>query len=149
MGRRGAWAASWGLILPLLCAGTAAAQPAVQLWTLDAPRLVFSAGLEAGQAFTLEHQNSIYLAPVRETYRLGPQGGLRQIALESPSAGVFEYYGFDPPAAGRVLLEQSVGPIRLRSMSYEHHRLLLGERIINLKDLVQAGQPLLLKVVTP
>ncbi|MBI5521037.1 MAG: hypothetical protein HY910_00315 [Desulfarculus sp.] len=147
------WArAAGGLALALLilwpCA-PAAAQASLQIWTLEPRRMVFSVAMEPGQVFTLEHQNSIYLALVRETYRVGPNGELRQVMLESPSAGVFEYHGHDPPSGGRAFLERPLGALRLRSASYEHHRLLVGGQAIPLMDLAQPGQPLLLQVVTP
>ncbi|MBI4800399.1 MAG: hypothetical protein HY794_17045 [Desulfarculus sp.] len=145
---RAAGATALALLVLWPCA-PAAAQASLQIWTVEPRRMVFSVAMEAGQIFILEHQNSIYLALVRETYRVGPNGGLRQVMLESPSAGVFEYHGYDPPAGGQAFLERPLGAMRLRSASYEHHRLLVGGQAIHLKDLADPGQPLVLKVVTP
>lgn len=138
-----------GLAVLLLLAPPAMAGAVLRVWSGEPPRLAFSQELQAGQAIQLEHRNSIYDAPVRETYVLGDGGRLIQVELMSPSAGVFEYYGFDPPPAGRVALEREVSVIRLRSTSYEHHRLRLGGRTIQLKDLAQPGQVLRLEVDRP
>lgn len=147
--RRWARLAEAAALAVLLANTQAVALASLQIWTLEPRGLVLSLAVEAGQVIALEHQNSIYQALVRETYRVGPRGELWQVMLESPSAGVFEYHGYDPPPGGRAFLERPLGALRLRSMSYEHHRLLVDGRAIALKDLAQPGQPLVLKVVTP
>lgn len=146
---RAAWAAPLFLALWLAGAPAAAAGARLELWSLEPRRLLWGLEVEAGQVFHLEHQNSIYLAPVRETYRVEPGGRLRQIGLRSPSAGVFEYYGFDAPPGGRLELSLPVGHLRLRSMSYEHHRLLIRDKTVALVRLARPGQALLLKLVAP
>ncbi|MCA1987537.1 MAG: hypothetical protein LDL07_00105 [Desulfarculus sp.] len=121
----------------------------LHLWAGEPARAVLTLKSEPAQTFQLEHRNSIYDAPVRETYRLGPAGRLVQVELESPSAGVFEYYGFDPPQTGKVSLDREVSVIRLRSTSYQDHLLRVGGRTIRLQDLAQPGQVLGLEVTEP
>ena len=104
--------------------------------------------LEAGTQFHLEFVNSIYLAPVRETFVYVPAEGICLVKVESPSAGVFEYYGLEPDGSGIARLHRPVGEIRLRSHDYENHRLTAGEKSIRLKGLVPDGEPLRVSVRT-
>lgn len=138
---------AWLAVLLLLPAPAVAAS--LRIWAGEAARPVLTLALEPGQVFQLEHRNSIYDAPVREAYRLEPEGRLVQVELESPSAGVFEYYGFDPPQAGKVILKREVSVIRLRSTSFQDHLLRVGGRTIRLQDLAQPGQVLGLEVTQP
>ena len=102
--------------------------------------------LEKGVPFHLEFINSIYLAPVRETFVYEPSEGICLVEVESPSAGVFEYYRLIPDRPGTALLHRPVGEFRLRSNDYEHHRLTVGEKSLRLKGLVPDGEPLIVKV---
>ncbi len=140
---------TWLCLALALSWGAPAWAASLGLYGGDATRPALCLELAPGQAFQLEHINSIYDAPVRETYVLGPRGRLIQVELASPSAGVFEYYGFDPPPAGKVALHQEVGVIRLLSMNYQHHLLRLGGRTIRLEGLALPGQVLRLEVDGP
>ena len=102
--------------------------------------------LEKGTPFYLEFINSIYLAPVREIFEYEPSDGICLVKVESPSAGVFEYYGLVPDRPGTAILRRPVGEFRLRSHDYEHHRLVVGEKSLRLKGLVPDGEPLLVRV---
>ena len=102
--------------------------------------------LEAKTQFHLEFINSIYLALVRETFEYVPAEGIYLIEVESPSAGVFEYYGLEPDGSGIAKLHRPVGEIRLRSHDYEHHRVTAGGKSIRLKELVPDGEPLRVSV---
>lgn len=104
--------------------------------------------LERGTLFHLDFVNSIYLAPVRETFVYEPAKGVSIIRVESPSAGVFEYYGLIPDKAGVASVQRTVGDIRIRSHDYENHRLTVGNRSIRFKGLVADGEPLSIKVRT-
>jgi hypothetical protein len=104
--------------------------------------------LEKGVLFHLEFMNSIYLAPVRETFVYEPSEGICLVKVESPSAGVFEYYRLIPDGPGTALLHRPVGEFRLRSHDYEHHRLTVGEKSLRLKGLVPDGEPLVVRVRT-
>lgn len=132
----------------VLCAAPASAAT-LRFWAGDSPRPALCLELRPGQSFQLEHRNSIYDATVCETYLLDQANRLIEVELASPSAGVFEYYGFDPPRAGRVALHQEVTTIHLRSMSYQHHLLRLGGRTIRLEELAQPGQSLRMEVDRP
>jgi|DewCreStandDraft_4_1066084.scaffolds.fasta_scaffold127228_2 hypothetical protein len=140
-------ALAWLAVLLLRPAPAVAAS--LRIWAGEAARPVLTLALESGQVFQLEHRNSIYDAPVRETYRLETSGRLVQVELASPSAGVFEYYGFDPPQTGKVILKREVSVIRLRSTSFQDHLLRVGGRTIRLQDLAQPGQVLGLEVTQP
>lgn len=104
--------------------------------------------LEQGTTFCLEFINSIYLAPVRETFVYKPPDGICLIKVESPSEGVFEYYRLISDGHGTALLYRPVGEFRLRSHDYEHHTLAVGERSIRLKGLVPDGEPVVVRVRT-
>jgi hypothetical protein len=102
--------------------------------------------LQEGETFYLEFVNSVYLAPVRESLVYSGGEGIYAVGVESPSAGVFEYYGIEPDGSGRASLHRKVGEIKLRSMSYENHRLSAGGRILRLKDIAAPGEPLVVEV---
>ena len=102
--------------------------------------------LEPRTPFILEFINSMYGAPVRETLEYEPVHGISLVKVESPSAGVFEYYGLEPDGPGAARLNRPVGEIRLKSHDYEHHRLTVGDKSIRLKGLVPDGEPLLVSV---
>ena len=102
--------------------------------------------VEAGMPFYFDFINSIYLAPVRETLVYTEGEGVSVIRVESPSAGVFEYYGLEPDRTGIALMHRLVGKIRVRSFSYENHRLTVGGKILRIKEIAEGGQPLLIEV---
>jgi hypothetical protein len=114
----------------------------------DPERVLVRLPLEENASFCLEFVNSIYQAPVRETFACQPGGGLYLIRVESPSAGVFEYYGLAPDGSGSAEMRRNLGDIRLLSHDYQHHRLRVGERTVQLKGLVADGQPLTVGVRT-
>jgi len=126
----------------------AAAWPAtyVVLSGGEPERVLACLPLEKGTPFYLEFINSIYLAPVREIFEYEPSDGICLVKVESPSAGVFEYYGLVPDRPGTAILRRPVGEFRLRSHDYEHHRLVVGEKSLRLKGLVPDGEPLLVRV---
>jgi hypothetical protein len=112
-------------------------------------RVLVCLPVEAGATFYLEFVNSIYLAPVRETFVCEPAGNISIIRVDSPSAAVFEYYGLSPDGSGTTMLHRNVGgTIRLRSHDYQNHVFTVGERSIRLKGLVSDGEPLIIRVRT-
>ncbi len=125
-----------------------AGSPALQLVVLsDEPRKVLACmPLEAGAPFDLEFINSIYLAPVKETLVYTEGKGIAIVKVESPSAGVFEYYGLESDHTGVVRLHRSVGEIRIRSHSYENHRLTSGGRTLLFKEIADGGRLLVVEV---
>jgi hypothetical protein len=131
-------------------ASAAAGSSARQLVFLsDEPtRVLACIPLEAGAPFYFDFINSIYLAPVRETLVYTEGEGVSIVRVESPSAGVFEYYGLEPDSSGSVELHRSVGKIKIRSNSYENHRLTAGGKTISLKEIVNDGQPIIVEVRT-
>ena len=102
--------------------------------------------LPAGTPFYLEFVNSIYLAPVRETFVYQAGEGLFVIQVDSPSTAVFEYYGLIPEKPGTARLRRSLGEIRLRSMDYRNHRLTVGDKSLALKGVVADGEMLIIRV---
>jgi hypothetical protein len=114
----------------------------------DPERVIARLPIEEGIPFCLEFVNSIYGAPVRETFVYRPAEGVFLIRVESPSAGVFEYYGLPPDSSGSADMNRKLGDIRLLSHDYQHHRLLVGNRTVHLKGLVADGQPLTMRVRT-
>ncbi|HVN24720.1 MAG TPA: hypothetical protein VMT71_12170 [Syntrophorhabdales bacterium] len=115
---------------------------------LESGELTARLPLEQGSTFYLEFINSIYLAPVRETFMYKPPDGICLIKVESPSAGVFEYYRLISDGQGTALLYRPVGEFILHSHDYEHHTLAVGERSIRLKGLVPDGEPVVVRVRT-
>jgi hypothetical protein len=108
--------------------------------------VLISVHLEPEAPFSLESINSIYLAPVRETFVYRPGKGLFVIKVESPSAGVFEYYGLIPDGSGMAEIWRRLVDIRLLSHDYQNHRLTVGDKTFRFKGLVADGQPLLIGV---
>jgi hypothetical protein len=139
----------WCLVLLACVMLTPLQGPAASLVLLDGKqgRVLTCLPLEPGEPFSLEFINSIYLAPVKETLVYEPAEGIMIVKVESPSAGVFEYYGLEPDGSGQATLRRPVGDIRLRTMDYVHHRLTVGERRLDLKGLVPDGEPLVVKVL--
>jgi hypothetical protein len=111
-------------------------------------RLLARLPIEENVPFCLEFVNSIYLAPVRETFVYRSVEGFFLVRVESPSAGVFEYYGLMPDGSGSVNMRRRLGDLRLLSHDYQHHRLVIGDRTFPLKGLVADGQPLTVRVRT-
>jgi hypothetical protein len=109
-------------------------------------RVVASLPLEAGEVFHLEFINSIYLEPVKETYQYTPPEGIMAILVESPSAGVFEYYGLVPDGSGVSRVNTRAKELRVRSHDYRNHRLSTGTRSLSLKGLVPDGEPLVIRI---
>lgn len=130
----------------LLLAGTARPAAYVTVSGGEPERVLACLPLEPRTAFHLEFINSIYGALVRETFEYEPVHGVSLVKVESPSAGVFEYYGLEPDGSGTAKLHRPAGEIRLRSHDYEHHRLTAGENSIRLKGLVPDGEPLSVSV---
>jgi len=114
----------------------------------DPERVLARLPVEEKVPFCLEFVNSIYLAPVRETFAYQPGEGLFLIRVESPSAGVFEYYGLPPDRSGSAEMKRKLGDLRLLSHDYQHHRLWVGNKTLSLKGLIPDGQPLTIKVRT-
>lgn len=109
-------------------------------------RVLISVHLEPETPFSLESIHSIDLAPVRETFVYESAEGLLIIKVESPSAGVFEYYGLMPGRSGTAEIRRRLGDIRLLSHDYQNHRLTVGNKTFHFKGLVADGQPLLIGV---
>jgi hypothetical protein len=104
--------------------------------------------IEPGMSFSLEFINSIYLAPVRETFIYDPKEGMILISVESPSAGVFEYYRLSPEQPGKASVRRSTREIPVRSYSYENHRLTVGERRLSFNEIASSGELLRIWVRT-
>ena len=101
---------------------------------------------QPGEEFHLLFINSIYLAPVKETMTYTVEEGIVVIRVESPSAGVFEYYGLPGDGSGKAALNRRIGEIRIRSSDYASHRLIAGGKTLDLKGLVADGDPLVVTV---
>ena len=126
--------------------GWAAGPDAWLVLSGDEPERVLAClPLEAGTPFYLEFVNSIYLAPVRETFLYQAGEGLFVIRVDSPSTAVFEYYGLIPEKPGTARLRRSLGEIRLRSMDYRNHRLTVGDKSLALKGVVADGERLIIR----
>ncbi len=126
--------------------GEAAPAPQVVVWAGEPERPVACLPLDGGNRFRLEFINSIYLAPVRETFEYVPAEGVYVVMVESPSAGVFEYYGLVPDKPGVAYLRRPVGEMRIRSHDYRNHRLTVGETTICFKGLVKDGEAFIIRV---
>ncbi len=111
----------------------------------DSGKIIACVPLEPGEPIHLDFINSIYRAPVRETFIYKPGEGLVLVQMESPSAGVFEYYGLELPESGSVRLRRRVGELRVLSSDYQNHIITAGRKSIRLKGLVKAGEIAILK----
>jgi hypothetical protein len=144
----------WGLwigltmaILVVAFGGCAGKQVACLEVSGEEPeRVLTRLSVEPGMPFSLEFINSIYLAPVRETLVYEPSEGISIVMVESPSDGVFEYYGLEPDGTGKALMHRWVGDFKLRSHDYTNHRLTVAGQAIHLEGLVPNGEPILVKV---
>lgn len=102
--------------------------------------------LEADVPFHFDFINSIYLAPVRETFKYTETEGIVLVKVESASAGVFEYYGLPTDGTNAASLNRVIGDIRLRSFNYENHRLTAGGESVRFRDFASDGHPLIIMV---
>jgi len=134
-------------VLLVICPLSARAASLCVIVTGGEPKGVLaSLPIEAGAPFSLRFINSIYLAPVEETYIYDPARGIITVRVESPSAGVFEYYGLEPDGKGVAVVRREAREIRIRSADYASHVLTVGKKALRLKGLVPDGSPLTLKV---
>ncbi len=133
-----------GLMSLMLLAATATAACLV-VSAGDGGGPLVSLPVEGGCIVHLDFVNSIYLAPVRETFLHETGKGLSVIRVESPSAGVFEYYRLesDGPSAE---LYRNVGSIHLKSHDYRDHTITVGTTVLHLKDFAAGGDPLTISV---
>jgi hypothetical protein len=144
----------WGLcasltlaILIVVFGGCAGKQVAcIEIFGAGPETLLARLPVEPGAPFTLEFINSIYLAPVRETLVYEPSKGTLIVMVESPSDGVFEYYGLEPDGTGKARMNRKVGDIKLRSHDYSNHRITVGGQALNLNGLVPNGEPILVRI---
>ncbi len=114
----------------------------------DSGRVLACLPLEAGVPVHFDFVNSIYLAPVRETFVYSETRGIVLVRVESTSAGVFEYYGLPTDGTNVASLDRRIGDdIRIRSLNYENHRLTAGGRVVNFKDFALNGQALNIKIL--
>ncbi len=135
------------IMLMVFCPLSARAAGLCVLVTGGEPERVLAAmPLEAGREFSLKFINSIYLAPVEETYVYDPAEGISTVRVESPSAGVFEYYGLQTDGTGVASVRHKAREIRIRSADYTNHVLTVAGRALRLKGLVPGGSPLTVNV---
>ena len=133
-------------ILSLIWLTGIAAGACLEISADDREKALVRLPVKAGAVVHLDFINSIYLAPVKETFLYEPRKGFFIIGVASPSAGVFEYYRLETDSPGSARLYRHVGSIRLRSHNYENHTLTVGANIIRLKGLVPDGDPLTITV---
>jgi hypothetical protein len=135
------------LALTIILAAGQSAWPATQLVISSVERNVMLAcvPLAEGGYFSLEFINSIYLAPVRETYRYEPPA-IAVVRVDSPSAGVFEYYGLETDGTGTAELHRTAPELILRSHDYTNHLITVGTRQIYLKGLIPDGEAAIVRV---
>lgn len=139
----------WLVLIALtLIPQTAGSTACLVLSGNEPERVLARLPIEENVPFCLEFVNSIYLASVRETFVYQLVEGFFLVKVESPSAGVFEYYGLMPDGSGSVIMRRRLGDLRLLSHDYQHHRLMIGDRTFPLKGLVADGQPLTVRVRT-
>jgi len=91
----------------------------------------------AGKPFYFDFINSIYLAPVRETLVYTEAEGVAVIKVESPSAGVFEYYGLESDRTGIAIIHRLVGKMRSEASVIENHRLTVGRKVLRLREIAE------------
>jgi len=128
------------------CACTCFSGPWLTLQSEEPKKILACLPMEPGEPFHLEFINSIYLAPVRETFVYHPSDGLLIVQVESPSSGVLEYYGLIPEGSQTAHLRRKVGEIRLLSHDYQDHRLRIGSTSLRIQEFVVGGQPLIIRV---
>lgn len=134
------------LVAALVAASHAGAEFTVFVSREDGEGPVLCVSLEERVRFHLDFINSIYLAPVRETFEYEPLTGISLVSVESSSPGVFEYYGLMTDGTGKAELRRVLGKsIRLLSHDYQHHRLAAGDRSIELTGYALNGRPLLIE----
>lgn len=134
------------LVATVLASSQACAGYSLLLSQGDGGEPVLCIPVEEGSRFHLDFINSIYLAPVRETFEYDPPSGISLVSVESPSPGVFEYYGLMTDGTAKADLRRVLGEwVRLLSHDYRHHRIATGDRIFNLKDYAVNGSPLIIR----
>jgi len=137
------------LVAATLVASHACADSSLLVFSGNGEEPVLCIDLEKGSRFHLDFINSVYQAPVRETFEYETRAGITLVSVESPSPGVFEYYGLMTDGTGKAPLWRALGEsIRLLSHDYLHHRLSAGDTSFDLRNYAVNGSPLIIRART-
>jgi hypothetical protein len=118
-----------------VAAGAPSAATSLEIENAARARVVHVA-LSTGEVFSVTSHHSMYDAPVTEEFVLDGEGGIRLVAVSSPSAAVREYFGITAPGARHAISRRmqeivfriAAGtPQRLRAGGVERSFLDLGE----------------------
>ena len=125
---------------------SASAETHLAVWTGEPKRMVTSFPIQPGETFSIRFINSIYLAPAIETFIYEPGRGISLVKVQSPSAGVFEYYGLVPDHSGTALVRVNIPEIRLRSHDYVNHQIAIGDRVFSFNGLIKDGDLVVIRI---
>ncbi|MCX8023245.1 MAG: hypothetical protein N2745_10790 [Syntrophorhabdaceae bacterium] len=112
----------------------------------ETKEVLFCRPIKEGDIIIFDFVNSIYKASVKETMLFDSVEGLILIDVESPSYGVYEYYGLITEGKNKGGFRRKIGSLRIRSNNYQHHRLSVNGMTIDLKDLASGGMALILTI---
>ncbi|MBA3413695.1 MAG: DUF1850 domain-containing protein [Chloroflexia bacterium] len=128
--------------------------------TLPTPTIVAS-DLDTGTAVlcrsavegvTLAYTHSMYGGEVREEFGAGAEGRLRRLAMTTANAAAAEYYAYDvgvERVGGRYRVDvppREFAEVVVRVDRVGAHRLLAGERVVDLVATAGAGHRVALEV---
>lgn len=128
----------------------AMANPTIVAADLETGRVVLCRS--AAEGMTLAYTHSMYGGEVREEFVAGRDGRLRRLAMTTANAAAAEYYAYDADVVrdgGRYRVDvpvQEFAEVVVRVDRVGAHRLLVGERTIDLVAVAGEGHRVALEV---
>lgn len=134
------------LLIHMFSATPACTEMYLEFWKEDEGGPAYCMPIREGCRFHFDFVNSIYLMHVRETFLFDRHDGFILAGIESPSPGVFEYYGLPTDGTGKAEMRRRVGHhVRLRSRDYRNHRITVDGTFFTLGTMFRGGETVIIQ----